>query len=118
MLNSAFEPWPSFTQAEADAVSKVLLSNKVNYWTGQECREFEKEFAQFAGTDYAVAVANGTVALDLALKALGIGQGDDVIVTSRTFWLPQVQLLQPELIQFLPMLNWILKTFHAVPLKQ
>lgn len=85
MLNSAFEPWPSFTQVEADAVSKVLLSNKVNYWTGQECREFEKEFAQFAGTKYAVAVANGTVALDVALKALGIGQGDDVIVTSRTF---------------------------------
>ena len=85
MLNTAFEPWPSFTQAEADAVSKVLLSNKVNYWTGQECREFEKEFAQFAGTQYAVAVANGTVALDLALKALGIGAGDDVIVTSRTF---------------------------------
>jgi dTDP-4-amino-4,6-dideoxygalactose transaminase len=85
MLNTAFEPWPSFTQAEADAVSKVLLSNKVNYWTGQECREFEKEFAQFAGTKYAVAVSNGTVALDLALKALGIGQGDDVIVTSRTF---------------------------------
>ncbi|QIO10194.1 DegT/DnrJ/EryC1/StrS family aminotransferase [Acinetobacter lanii] len=85
MLNSAFEPWPSFTQAEADAVSKVLLSNKVNYWTGQECREFEKEFAQFVGTRHAVAVANGTVALDLALKALGIGAGDDVIVTSRTF---------------------------------
>ena len=85
MLNSAFEPWPSFTQAEADAVSKVLLSNKVNYWTGQECREFEKEFAQFAGTKHAVAVANGTVALDVALKALGIGVGDDVIVTSRTF---------------------------------
>ncbi|WP_180041236.1 MULTISPECIES: DegT/DnrJ/EryC1/StrS aminotransferase family protein [unclassified Acinetobacter] len=85
MLNSAFEPWPSFTQAEADAVSKVLLSNKVNYWTGQECREFEKEFAQFAGTKHAVAVANGTVALDLALKALGIGAGNDVIVTSRTF---------------------------------
>ncbi|MDH1277835.1 DegT/DnrJ/EryC1/StrS family aminotransferase [Acinetobacter johnsonii] len=85
MLNSAFEPWPSFTQAEADAVSKVLLSNKVNYWTGQECREFEKEFAQFAATKHAVAVANGTVALDVALKALGIGAGDDVIVTSRTF---------------------------------
>ncbi len=85
MLNSAFEPWPSFTQAEADAVSKVLLSNKVNYWTGQECREFEKEFAQFAGTKHAVALANGTVALDVALKALEIGAGDDVIVTSRTF---------------------------------
>ena len=85
MLNTAFEPWPSFTSAEADAVSKVLLSYKVNYWTGQECREFEKEFAAFAQTQYAVAVANGTVALDLALKALGIGTGDDVIVTSRTF---------------------------------
>lgn len=85
MLNTVFEPWPSFTQVEADAVSKVLLSNKVNYWTGQECREFEKEFAQFAGTKHAVAVANGTVALDLALKALDVGQGDDVIVTSRTF---------------------------------
>jgi len=85
MLNTAFEPWPSFTQEEVDAVSQVLLSNKVNYWTGQECREFEKEFAQFAGTQYAVALANGTVALDVALKALGIGAGDDVIVTSRTF---------------------------------
>ncbi|WP_273777790.1 DegT/DnrJ/EryC1/StrS family aminotransferase [Acinetobacter sp. GSS19] len=85
MLNTAFESWPSFTQEEADAVAKVLLSNRVNYWTGQECREFEKEFAQFAGTQYAVALANGTVALDVALKALDIGAGDDVIVTSRTF---------------------------------
>ena len=85
MLNTPFPPWPSYTQEEADAVSRVLLSNRVNYWTGQECREFEREFAEFAGTDYAVAVANGTVALDLALKALGIGAGDEVIVTSRTF---------------------------------
>lgn len=85
MLNTAFEPWPSFTQQEADAASQVLLSNKINYWTGQECREFEKEFSQFAQTQYAVALANGTVALDVALKALNIGAGDDVIVTSRTF---------------------------------
>ena len=85
MLNTQFSPWPSFTQEEADAVSKVLLSNKVNYWTGQECREFEKEFATFSGAPYAVALANGTVALDVALKALNIGAGDDVIVTSRTF---------------------------------
>ncbi|PHQ16518.1 DegT/DnrJ/EryC1/StrS family aminotransferase [Marinobacter profundi] len=85
MLNTAFSPWPSFTQEEADAVSAVLLSNKVNYWTGTETREFEKEFAGFAGTEHAVAVANGTVALDLALKGLGVGVGDEVIVTSRTF---------------------------------
>ena len=85
MLNTSLSPWPSFTQEEADAVSRVLLSNKVNYWTGSECREFEKEFAAFAGTQYAVALANGTLALDVALKAVGIGAGDDVIVTSRTF---------------------------------
>ena len=85
MLIRSFSPWPSYTQEEADAVSQVLLSNRVNYWTGKECREFEREFAEFAGTDYAVAVANGTVALDLALKALDVGPGDEVIVTSRTF---------------------------------
>jgi len=85
MLNTPFSPWPSFTQEEADAVSRVLLSNKVNYWTGQECREFEKEFAAWSQTRYAVALANGTLALDVALKALNIGAGDEVIVTPRTF---------------------------------
>ena len=85
MLNTQFSPWPSFTQEEADAVSQVLLSNKVNYWTGTECREFEKEFAAWAGTDYAVALANGTLALDVALQAMGIGKGDEVIVTPRSF---------------------------------
>lgn len=85
MLNTAFSPWPSFSQEEIDAVSRVLRSNKVNYWTGTEGREFEKEFAQFSDTKYAVAVANGTLALDLALKTLNIGEGDEVIVTSRTF---------------------------------
>lgn len=85
MLNGLFSPWPSFMQEEADAVSRVLLSNKVNYWTGQEGREFEREFAAFAGTEYAIAVANGTLALDLALKGLGIGAGDEVVVTPRTF---------------------------------
>lgn len=85
MLNTAFSPWPSFTLEEADAVSKVILSNKVNYWTGNECREFEKEFAEWVGSDYAIALANGTLALDVALKVLGIGVGDDVIVTPRTF---------------------------------
>ncbi|MGM0984082.1 MAG: DegT/DnrJ/EryC1/StrS family aminotransferase [Pseudomonadota bacterium] len=90
MLNGPFSPWPSFTEEEAQAVQRVLLSNKVNYWTGQEGREFEREFAQFSDNAFAIAVANGTNALDLALKALGIGEGegrgqDEVIVTSRTF---------------------------------
>jgi dTDP-4-amino-4,6-dideoxygalactose transaminase len=81
----SINPWPSFTQEEADAVQRVLLSNKVNYWTGQEGREFEKEFAKFADSAYAIAVSNGTTALDLALKGLDVGEGDEVIVTSRTF---------------------------------
>jgi len=85
MLNNQFSPWPSYTDEESEAVSRVLLSNKVNYWTGTETREFEREFAQFADTEYAVALANGTLALDLALIALDIGRGDEVIVTPRTF---------------------------------
>ena len=85
MLNTQLSPWPSFTQEEADAIQKVLLSNKVNYWTGDECRQFEKEFAKFSNTEFAVALSNGTLALDVALKAMNIGDGDDVIVTSRTF---------------------------------
>ncbi|WP_205204058.1 DegT/DnrJ/EryC1/StrS family aminotransferase [Azonexus hydrophilus] len=85
MLNTPFSPWPSFTQEETDAVRDVLLSNKVNYWTGTECRAFEQEYAAWAGTRYAVALANGTLALDVALHALGIGPGDEVVVTPRTF---------------------------------
>ena len=85
MLNTSFSPWPSFTQEEVDAVQAVLLSNKVNYWTGQEGREFEKEFATYADSKYAVALGNGTLALDIALKAMNIGVGDEVITTPRTF---------------------------------
>ena len=85
MLNSPFSSWPSFTEEESQAVSQVLLSNRVNYWTGTECRELEKEFAEFADSQYAIAVSNGTTALDLAFIALGMGCGDEVVVTSRTF---------------------------------
>ena len=85
MLNTPFPPWPSFSDEEANAARDVILSNKVNYWTGNECREFEKEFAAWAGAGHAVALANGTLALDVALKALGVGPGDEVVVTPRTF---------------------------------
>lgn len=91
MLNTPFAPWPSYTSEEADAVCRVLLSNRVNYWTGTECRDFEREFATWVGTEHAIALANGTVALDLALQGLSIGSAyggsaeDEVIVTPRTF---------------------------------
>lgn len=82
---SARSTWPAFSDEEACAVAEVIRSNRVNYWTGDIGRQFEREFAAWAGTSYAIGLANGTLALDLALKALGIGAGDEVIVTPRTF---------------------------------
>ena len=82
---NSISPWPDFTSAEADAVRDIILSNKVNYWTGDVGRQFELEYARWSGTTRAVALANGTLALDIALKALDIGEGDEVIVTPRTF---------------------------------
>ena len=81
----AFPSWPHFEPDEIEAAAAVLRSGKVNYWTGQEGRLFEAEFAQATDTKHAICVANGTVALELALQALGIGRGDEVITTSRTF---------------------------------
>lgn len=85
MLNTPFAPWPIFSDAEVEAVQRVLRSGEVNYWTGRQGRDFEHEFADWCGTRYAIAIANGTVALDLALHGLDIGAGDEVIVTPRTF---------------------------------
>jgi dTDP-4-amino-4,6-dideoxygalactose transaminase len=85
LRSTPFAPWPYFEPDETEAVTAVLQSGKVNYWTGQEGREFEKEFVRFCGCKHAIALANGTVALELALHALGIGAGDEVIVPCRTF---------------------------------
>lgn len=78
-------PWPFFSDDDILAVTDVLRSGKVNYWTGDICRSFEREYAAYVGVKHAVAVANGTVALELALHALDIGVGDEVITTSRTY---------------------------------
>ena len=85
MLSTKFSSWPAFTGEEADAVRDVVISNKVNYWTGDECKKFEKEFSVWSESKYSVALGNGTLALDVAFKALNIADGDEVIVTSRTF---------------------------------
>lgn len=91
MLTGPFPPWPNYSDEEVAAVTRVLQSNKVNYWTGEEGRLFEKEFALFADSKHAIAVANGTVAIDLILNGLGIGshngghESDEVIVTPRSF---------------------------------
>lgn len=85
MLNTPFSPWPDYSPEEVEAVAAVLRSNRVNYWTGDLCREFERRFADWVGVKHAVALSNGTVALDAALAALGVGPGDEVITTPRTF---------------------------------
>ncbi len=77
--------WPVYAQDEIDAVTQVLKSGKVNYWTGEQGKLFEKEYAEYLGVKHVIAVANGTNALELCLRALGVGLGDEVIVPSRTF---------------------------------
>ncbi|MDZ7696573.1 MAG: DegT/DnrJ/EryC1/StrS aminotransferase family protein [Deltaproteobacteria bacterium] len=80
-----FPSWPHYDADEIGAVQEVLGSGRVNYWTGEEGRKFEQEYAGFVGTRYAVAVMNGTVALEAAVRALGVSHGDEVITTSRSF---------------------------------
>ena len=80
-----FTPWPCFEEDEIQAVVNVLKSGNVNQWTGNEVVSFEKEFSKYVGTEYSIALANGSLALDLALRVLSIGKGDEVIVTPRSF---------------------------------
>jgi dTDP-4-amino-4,6-dideoxygalactose transaminase len=78
-------PWPFFDRDEILAVASVLRSGKVNQWTGQEVFSFQDEFKAWCGTKHAIALANGTVALELALHGLELQKGDEIIVTPRTF---------------------------------
>ncbi|MDA0832416.1 MAG: DegT/DnrJ/EryC1/StrS aminotransferase family protein [Planctomycetota bacterium] len=91
---STLAPWPNYEEDEVQAVVNVLRSGKVNYWTGHETRLFENEFATAVGCQYAIALANGTVALELALKSLDIGPGDDVIVPCRSFMASASSIVQ------------------------
>ena len=85
MSNAEFPTWPVYAEDERDAVERVLLSGKSNYWTGEEGKLFESEFAAWCGVSHALCVCNGTIALELALRGCGIGKGDEVIVTPRSF---------------------------------
>lgn len=84
-MSARYASWPAYSEDEAAIVRDVLLSNRVNYWTGEQGKAFEKAFAEFAGTEFAIAVANGTLALELAMRALNVQVGDEVIVPARTF---------------------------------
>lgn len=81
----SFPGWPSFEEDEITKTSEILASGKINADDSEEGKLFEQEFAKRIGTNYAVALMNGSVALEAALAALEIGPGDEVITTSRTF---------------------------------
>ena len=81
----AFPRWPKFATDEVEAVADVLRSGKVNYWGGEHGSEFEREFATYCGVEHGIVLANGSLALELALHALDIGPGDEVVVTPRSF---------------------------------
>lgn len=85
LRDAPWPAWPFFEQDEIDAASAVLASGRVNYWTGDECKTFEREFADYVGRRHCIALANGTLALELALMAHGIGPGDEVVVPAKTF---------------------------------
>lgn len=82
---TALGPWPFYDKDEVQKCVEILQSGKVNYWTGPETKKFEEEFAKYHGMKHGIALANGTLALELALIGYGIGPGDEVITTCRTF---------------------------------
>ena len=93
-VSTPLPPWPSFDEHAIQSVEQVLRSGKVNYWTGKRGMEFEKKFAEWQGSKYAISVATGTAALHVSLAALGIGPGDEVIVPSYTFIASSFSIVQ------------------------
>ena len=77
--------YPYFNKSSLKKVEQVLKSGRVNYWTGNECKNFEKEFSNYHKVKYSLSVSNGSVALEIALKALKLKKTDSVIVTPRSF---------------------------------
>jgi len=86
-----------YTAKQINKVSQILKKNKTNYWTGYECKKFEKEFSNYHNVKYSIAVSNGSVALEIALKALNLRKNDSVIVTPRSFIISASCVLNMEL---------------------
>ena len=70
---------------QINSVVNILKKNKTNYWTGNECKKFEKEFSKYHNIKHSIAVSNGSVALEIAIKALNLKKGSEIIVTPRSF---------------------------------
>ena len=93
-VTNQMQGWPCLDENSIKAVEEVLRSGKVNYWTGPKGMEFEKKFAEWQGSKFAINVSSGTAALHVALTALGIGPGDEVIVPSYTFIASSFSVIQ------------------------
>lgn len=78
--------WPVYEEDEVEAAAAVLRSGRVNaLHHGDQSRAFEAAFAEMCDMPHAFSCSNGTIALELALRVLGVGSGDEVIVTARSF---------------------------------
>ena len=77
--------WPQHSFDEIKKTISILKSGKTNYLYGNEGELFEREFAKFSDTKFAVALSNGTVALDLAIKSLNLKKNSEILVTPRSF---------------------------------
>jgi dTDP-4-amino-4,6-dideoxygalactose transaminase len=93
-VTNRLTPWPQLDVNAIKAVEEVLRSGKVNYWTGPKGMEFETQFAAWQGSRFAISTSSGTAALHVALSALGIGPGDEVIVPSYTFIASSFSIVQ------------------------
>jgi dTDP-4-amino-4,6-dideoxygalactose transaminase len=74
-----------YNKHQIKLVANILKKNKTNYWTGTECTKFEKTFSKYIGNKFSISVANGSVALEISIKALNLKNSDQIIVTPRSF---------------------------------
>ena len=77
--------WPFYSEAEVNAVSEILKSGKVNYWTGENVKKFEEEFSKWVGVKKSLSISNGSLALSASYLSIGLKEGDEIITTPRTF---------------------------------
>ena len=78
--------WPKYDEKILKGINKIILSGKVNYLSGEWGQKFESAFSKYHNLKYSIAVSNGTIGLEIALSSLCLSEGDEVIVTPRSYY--------------------------------
>ncbi len=84
--NSFKSNWPQYTKKQINSVKSILESGKVNFWTGKNCKLFEKNFASYHKLKYCVSLNSGTSALECAINSLNLDKGSEIITTPRSYY--------------------------------